>query len=289
LYQFLQNAIFIPTICLAQSKKISTFAPLFFKKTVMRYFIVLVCMLPCVVWALPKERTDIRAGNKDYKKGNYAAAEIDYRRALDKVPESANAKYNLSNALLKQIDTLALQNPDESLKKQLGDIRAYYTPMAETSANAKSRADAHFNIGNTYLFEQDWKNAVEAYKKALRLNPQDVAAKENLVFAQAMSQNPPPPQQQQQNDKDCDNNENKDNKDDQDKQNDKNDKQDNQQQPNQDDKQQDKKQQEQQSNISKDDAQRMLQAIEQQEKNTQDKVKKEKAQKVRTRTSDKNW
>jgi tetratricopeptide (TPR) repeat protein len=145
----------------------------------MRHIIVLLTMiaLPCATSALPKERKDIRAGNSDYKKGDYAAAEIDYRRALDKVAESVNAKYNLGNALLKQLDSLALQNPDDALKEQLKDIRSHYTPLAENKNDAKLSANAHFNIGNTYLLEQDWKNAIEAYKNALRLYPSDMAAK----------------------------------------------------------------------------------------------------------------
>ncbi|GHT66696.1 hypothetical protein FACS189452_03040 [Bacteroidia bacterium] len=252
----------------------------------MKYIAFLFCFLPSVVFALPAERKDIRRGNKDYKKGDYAAAEIDYRRALDKVAESANAKYNLGNALLKQLDSTALQNPNA--KKQLQDIRDYYTPLSETGADAQLCANAHFNIGNTYLLEQDWKKAVEAYKKTLRLNPADMAAKENLVFAQAMSQNPQQQQQQQQN-QDNQDKQNDENKQPQDQQKDQQQEQ-NKQDENQEEKQQDQQQQqEQQPNISKDDAQRMLQAIEQQEKETQDKVKKEKAKKARTRSSDKNW
>jgi tetratricopeptide (TPR) repeat protein len=236
------------------------------------------------MWALPKERKDIRAGNRDYKKGDYAAAEIDYRRALDKVAASVNAKYNLGNALLKQLDSLALQNPDETLKNQLKDIRSHYTPLAESTDNQELSANAHFNIGNTYLLEQDWKSAAEAYKKTLRLNPSDIAAKENLVFAQAMSQNPPP-QQQQQNQ----NNDNKDNKDNQDKKEQDKNQQQQQPDPNNQQQNQQNQQQQEQPNISKDDAQRMLEAMEQREKDTQDKLQKEKARKVKRRTSDKNW
>jgi tetratricopeptide (TPR) repeat protein len=236
--------------------------------------------MPSILWAIPKERADIRAGNKDYKKGDYAAAEIDYRRALDKVATSLSAKYNLGNALLKQIDTFAIENSDEAIKGQLNDIRGHYMPIAESGDNPKLRADAHFNIGNTYLMEQDWKSAVEAYKKALRLNPSDVAAKENLVFAQAMTQNPPP---QNCNNPNPNNNDKQDNKD-------KDNKNNNQPNPqDQNEQEQEQKQQQQQSNISKEDAQRMLQAMEQQEKETQDKVKKEKARTAKKRTSEKNW
>ncbi|GHT12635.1 hypothetical protein AGMMS4956_07550 [Bacteroidia bacterium] len=260
----------------------------------MKLWLLLLCFVPTLLWALPPERKDVRTGNKAYKKGDYAAAEIDYRRALDKAAESANVKYNLGNALLQQLDSAALQNPNA--KEQLKEVRGYYESLAETGEDLVQRANANFNVGNTYLLEQDFKSAVEAYKKALRLHPSDVEAKENLVFAQAMSQNPPPQQQQQQqqnqdkqDDKDKDKQDqnqqqNQDQQNDKDKQN-----KDQQQQPNEQNQDEQQEQQEQSTNISKDDAQRMLQAIEQQEKETQDKVKKEKAQKTKQRSSGKNW
>jgi tetratricopeptide (TPR) repeat protein len=239
-----------------------------------------------MLFALPAERKDVRAGNRAYKKGDYATAEIDYRRALDKVGESVGAKFNLANALYKQIDSLdAAQN--DGVKQQLEQSRKLYETVAETASSDEQKAAAYYNEGNTYLREQNFKTAVESYKKSLRLNPKDMEAKQNLVFAQAMSnqQQQQPQQQQQQQDKD------KDKKDDEKKEQDKNQQdQQQQQQPQQQDNNQDKQQQQQQQEkISKEDAQRMLEALEQQEKETQDKVKKEKAQKARQRSSDKNW
>jgi tetratricopeptide (TPR) repeat protein len=254
----------------------------------------LLCVLsfvPFALWALPPERKDVRAGNKKYAQGDYENAETDYYRALDKAAESVNVQYNLGNALYKQLsqlDSVALQDPEtqKQIKEKLSEIRRHYTPLAEAEADPKQRATAHFNIGNSYMLEQDWENAVEQYKNALRLNPDDRAAKENLVFAQAMSQNPQPPQPkpQPQNNDDKQKQDQSDDKDQQQPQNEQ-DQQDNKQQDNQ----QQQQQQEQESKISKDDAQRMLQAIEQQEKETQDKVKKEKAQKAKKRKSDKYW
>ncbi|MDR1342079.1 MAG: hypothetical protein LBK18_02345, partial [Prevotellaceae bacterium] len=77
----------------------------------------LACFSSTMLCALPAERKDVRAGNKAYKKGDYAAAEIEYRRALDKVAESANAKFNLSNALYKQLDSSDMQS--EASKQQM--------------------------------------------------------------------------------------------------------------------------------------------------------------------------
>jgi tetratricopeptide (TPR) repeat protein len=239
--------------------------------------------------ALPPERKDVRAGNKAYKKGDYATAEIEYRRALDKVSESANAKFNLGNALYKQTDSADMQS--EGVKQQVEQARKLYESVAEADVSDSQKAAAYYNQGNTYLRGQDFRAAVEAYKKSLRLNPDDMEAKQNLVFAQAMSnlqqQQPQPQPQNQDQNKD----ENKDRQ--QDQQQDQQQQDQQQQQQQQDNKnQQDKQQQQQQQReekISKEDAQRMLQALEQQEKETQEKVKKEKAQKAKQRSTDKNW
>ena len=227
------------------------------------------------------ERKDIRTGNKEYKKGNYNEAELSYRRAMEKSPTSANAKFNLGNALYKQVDsTMAQTAPDEA--KQLQEqVRKLYENAAETYSDNQQKAAAHYNEGNTYLREQNWQAAIDAYKKSLRLNPNDMEAKQNLVFAQAMNNQQPPQQQQKNQDKD------KDKKDDKDKDKDQQQQPQDNQDQNKDKKEQQQQQQEQK--ISKEDAQRMLQALEQQEKDTQEKVKREKAQKAQQRNTDKNW
>ncbi|MDR0566570.1 MAG: tetratricopeptide repeat protein [Prevotellaceae bacterium] len=240
--------------------------------------------------ALPPERKDMRAGNKAYGKGDYATAEIEYRRALDKVSESANAKFNLGNALFKQTDSADMQG--DGVKQQVEQARKLYETVAEADVRDEQKAAAYYNQGNTYLRDQDFRAAAEAYKKSLRLNPNDMEAKQNLVYAQAMSnmqQQQPQPQPQQNQDQNKNDDQNKDqNKDQQQDQ-----PQDDKNQPDkpqpQDKNQPDKQQQQREEKISKEDAQRMLQALEQQEKETQEKVKKEKAQKAKQRSTEKNW
>ncbi len=255
---------------------------------------ILFTLLPTLLLAAKQpERKDIRTGNKEYKNGEYGEAELSYRRAMEKAPAQPNAKYNLGNALYKQIDSTLVQTAPEEAKQKLEQVHKLYENAAETYTDDKQKAAAYYNEGNTFLREQNFDAAIDAYKKSLRLNPSDMEAKQNLVFAQAMkNQQQQNPQQQQQNqDK---------NKDDKDKDKDKDqnkdqnqDKQDQQQQPqdNQDQNKdkKDQQQQQQEQKISKEDAQRMLQALEQQEKDTQEKVKKEKAQKAQQRNSGKNW
>ncbi|MGL4363665.1 MAG: tetratricopeptide repeat protein [Bacteroidales bacterium] len=236
------------------------------------------------LWASSLERKDIRKGNREYNKSDFHEAELSYRRALDKVPNSAKAIFNLGNALYMQVDSVMAKT--EEGKKQVEQARKNYETAVEGLLDNKDKAVALFNQGNAYLREQNFDGAIEAYKRSLRLTPNDIQVKQNLVFAQAMkSQQPPERQQKQQQDKDSKDKDQSNNK------------QNKNEQPSEDSGQQTPKNQEQKNNsldqsrdkISKEDAQRMLQALAQQEKDTQEKVKKEKAEKTQQRRVEKNW
>jgi tetratricopeptide (TPR) repeat protein len=247
-------------------------------------------ILPLGLHAAAPERKEVRLGNKEYKEGDYSDATLNYKRALDKSPQSSKVKYNLGNALYKLIDSSAMRS--DKGKQQLEEVRKLYEPLSETAETNEQKANALFNIGNTYLQEYEWDKAIECYQKTLRLTPNDMAAKENLFFAELMKQNPPQEQPQNQNqDQEKNNDQNKDkNKGKQDKQQDQDRQDQNQNNDSQNkDRQNQDQQQESEGNISKEEAQQILQAIEQQEKETQDKVKKEKAKAARQRSSDKNW
>lgn len=252
--------------------------------------IVLLFLLPAALFAAKQpERKDVRQGNKEYKNQSYGEAELSYRRAMEKAPASANAKFNLGNALYKQVDTT--MQPEEA-KQHLEQVHKLYETAAEAYTDDEQKAAAHYNEGNTYLREQNWKAAIDSYKKSLRLNPDDMEAKQNLVYAQAMNNQQPPEQQQQQQDDKNKDEKNKDENKDKNNQQDQQQNQDQQQKDKQDqnqDKNEQEQQQPQEQKISKEDAQRMLQALEQQENDTQEKVKKEKAQRAQQRSTGKNW
>ena len=239
----------------------------------------LLVLSPAVLSA-QSDRSEVRAGNRDFKKGLYREAEIDYKRALIADSASVTAKYNLGNALYKAES----YNEAELYFKDLGDTLKNLSP---------SRASDYFhNSGNLALKQKKYQEAVEAFKESLRLEPDNFETKSNLAYAQKMlkdqqqnqqSQN----QQQQQQDQNQDQDQNQQNQDqnqNNDQQNDQNQDQ-NQNQQNQDQQQQ----QQNQPQISPQAAQQMLQAIEDKEKQTQDKVKKAKALKEKSKEKEKNW
>lgn len=210
------------------------------------------------------ERKYIREGNKYYNKNNFNEAEVNYRKSLSKDSTYKIGKYNLANSLYKQ--------------KNFSEAEKYYTQIAENEMDRNIRSKAFHNLGNTYLQNKDYQKAVDAYKQSLKSNPKDIDTKYNLSYALQMLK------QQQQQDKN-----NKNNKNDKDKKEDK--KNDNQQSQQNKDNQQnkDKKQQEQkQKQLKKEEAERMLEALKNDEKKTLDKVKKQKVVGVKVKT-EKDW
>ena len=223
------------------------------------------------------DRKDVRRGNRDFKKENYREADIDYRKALVKDSLSVAANYNLASNLYRQKDM-------EQAKSTLERI-------GEVVAEAPQAADYYYNLGDVAIAQQDWQGAVNAFEESLLRNPGDMQAKENYIYAKQMLQNQQNQDNQQNNDQNQDqqnqdqNNDQKDdqNQDQQDKQNDQN--QNNDQQQNQ----QPQQNQGQQPKITPQAAQQMLQAIQAKEKETQDKVNKQKAEALKSRQKDKNW
>ena len=234
------------------------------------------------------DKRDVRRGNRDFKKEDYREADIDYRKALVKDSTSVAANYNLANTLYRQGDM-------EQAKKVLDAVK-------ESAPATEAAADYYFNLGDVAIAQQDWQGAVDAFEQSLLRNPGDLQAKENYIFAKKKLEDQQNQQQNQdQNNQDQNNNDqnqNQDNQNDQNKdQNDdqkdnKEDQQDKNDQNNNDQNQNQQKPQQSQGEppkITPQAAQQMLQAIQAKEKETQDKVNKEKAEALKGRQKDKNW
>ena len=251
-------------------------------KNVLYVLICIASLLVSVDAAGQVDKKDVRRGNKDFRKGELREAEIDYRKALVKDSMSVAANYNLANTLYREGDFAQAQQTLERVK----DV----APMSAASA------DYYFNLGDAALQQKDYQKAVEAFGESLIRRPEDLQAKENFIYAKKMLQNQQQNQQNQNNDQNQDQNQdqnNDQNQDNQDQQNDQQDQQNDQNQygdQNQDGGHDQKEQpQGQQPKISPQQAQQMLQAIQAKEKETQDKVNKQKAEALKSRQKEKNW
>lgn len=233
-------------------------------KEAKKIFAVLFFLSLALAAAGQADKRDVRAGNRKFRKGEFKEAEIDYRKAVLKDSTSMKAQYNLASSLYRQEDY-------EGAGKALSAIAPEGAP-----------ASCHFNSGNVALKRKDYAAAVQAFRNALLLDPDDLDAKENYIYAKKMLQN----QQEQQNGGGGQD-ENQDRNQDQNQ-----DRQDQNQQGNQDkqdngDGQQG--QQQPQAGISPQQAQQMLKAVQAKEDETRSKVEKEKAALLQSRQKEKNW
>ncbi len=237
------------------------------------------------------ERKFIREGNDFFEKQDFEKAEVEYRKASDKRAESFEAAFNMADALYKQ--------------KKYEEALSQFTALAKKETDKERLGEIYHNIGNTLLAMQKTDESIEAYKESLRNRPASEPTKYNLEFArqkQQQEQNKDQQNQDKNQDKNQDQDQNQDKEEqDQDKENqnqdqgkdqDKKDQQEqNKDQQNQDKKDQQGQQQEQPSKISKEDAERLLEALQNDEKKVQEKVQKQKVQeqKAKKMKIEKDW
>ena len=132
-----------------------------------------------------QERVALRNGNKLYEKKRYAEAEVEYRKALQANPASEKAQFNLATALMRQGSATAKQDDENNPMKQAEGL---LTNLAKNSQDKRLRGKACYDLGNIAYSRQDYGKAVEFYKHALRCNPDDDQARDNLRLAQLKKQ-----------------------------------------------------------------------------------------------------
>lgn len=219
------------------------------------------------------DRREVRAGNRKYKKEDFKTAEIEFRKAQAKDSTSFSAAYDLGTTLYRQGEYEDAGKVMDKVKEQ---------------AEVSEHADRYFfNQGDVALQKKDYQAAVEAFKQCLLRDPGDLDAKESYIYAKKMLENQNNGggggNDQNQNQ---DQNQNNDQDQNQDQNNDQNQDQNNDQNQNKD---QNQGQQPQESKVSPQQAQQMLKAIQAKEKETQDKVNKEKADLLKSKEKEKNW
>lgn len=200
--------------------------------------------LPLQVFAQSSAEV-INKGNEKYHQQDYKGAQELYEQA----PEQVEGAFNLGNALFSQ--------------QKYEEAAAQYAKVVEQSTDPSVRSNAYHNMGNALLEQKKYEESINAYKKALRDNPNNTDTKYNLAYAQQMLKKQQQ-QQQQKNDQ----------------------KKDQQQKPQQQNKQQqDPKKDDQQKQdqlqdpkeMSKDELDRVLKSLNEDDKAVQDKVNKQKA------------
>ena len=220
---------------------------------------ILFASLSCLpLWGQKQVRDLTRSGNKLYRSGEYSKAEIDYRKALEVNKSDPTTIFNLANVLYRT-------DRGEEAGKLYQSLAPHLSLLSPTEA-----ADLTHNAGNTAFRAKQLEQAIEYYKESLRRRPTDEDTRYNLALAQKLLE-----------DQKKNGGGGQDQKQDQDK---------DQQKDQQNDQQNDQQQQPQQPNqdqMSQETANRILQALQKDEKNTRQKLEQAQQQKGRSRR--KNW
>lgn len=204
-------------------------------------------------------------GNEEFAEKKYADAEANYRISQSKFKKKAVSSYNLGTSIYKQ-------NQHSEAKYQ----------FAKAIQDAKTKPEKHkafHNLGNVLMKEKEYQGAVDAYKNALRNNPNDEETRYNYALAKKMLKDNPPPEKPKENKKDQEK-EKKEEKKEPEKDNDKNKDKNKDKKDGNDDKDNDKENQPQQpkpSGASKQRIDNLLDAVNNEEKKVQEKVNAQKA------------
>jgi len=242
------------------------------------------------------ERKMTRKGNSQYETGNFVDAEINYKKALEKNKNLLEAQFNLGDALVKQ------ERYDEALES--------FDNVSSLTNDKELKAKALHNIGNVLLSQQNLEGALESYKESLRVDPKDEETRYNYAFVKKQIQQQEQEEQDQENEKSKDDNDNasddsnndeqdegSENEDSEDSDSEENDQNNNQQDQNNrgetdgDDVDEEKDGQSpkpRENKLSPEEAQRLLEALNQQEDQVQEKMKKHKLKGAQVKI-EKDW
>lgn len=140
-------------------------------KTSSKYILTLAFFVMTVSLSAQTDVKLIRKGNRNYKRSNYAEAEVNYKKALEARPNNANAQFNLGDALYAQ------ENYDGAYET--------FQKVLDMTPDAKLKSNAVFNMGNCLLAQEKFYDAFNIYKVSLKLNPDNADALYNLEYCRA--------------------------------------------------------------------------------------------------------
>ena len=256
----------------------------------MRKIVYIVTLLNCLVLFSQEKDKNLYNGNQSFTEKKYVDAEADYRvTESKKSPKKAVAGYNLGNSIYRQ--------------NQQGEAQIKYIQALETAKTKTEKHRIYHNLGNTFMLDKNYKAAEEAYKNALRNNPNDEETRYNYALAKRKKKDNPPPKDNkkdnkggggqdnkpQPKDNDGKNDKGNDKKDsDKDNQNNKDKQGDNQQVKGDGEKKEDKNENPKPSGADKQRIDNILDAVNNAEKKVQDKVNAKKV-KARPVSNEKDW
>jgi len=219
----------------------------------------------------------ITKGNGLYKDGKFGEAEMSYREGQSGGADAFISGFNLGDALFKQ--------------ERYEEAASAFQALPNLTEDKAKKAAAFHNLGNSFMKTKKYQEGVDAYKQSLRNNPTDIDTKYNLSYAKRMLQQQQEQEQQKNQDKDKKDDQQKQDQQKQDQKQDEKKDQDkkDQEQKDQGKKDDQKEQQPKEGEISKEDAERSLDALDQDEKKIRDRLEQQKIKKGVKGNIDKDW
>ena len=256
---------------------------------VIKLHMVILILLGNFLAGAQQETRHIRQGNRYYDDADYKKAEIEYIKSTGDQKTAPKGIYNLGDALYMQ--------------NNYAQAAAAFDTLRTLRQDDQTRSKTYYNLGNSLLkvaldsaqlAGQLLPQSIESYKNSLRLNPGDNDAKYNLAYAQKLLAKNQQQQQQQQNQDKQDQQKQDQQKQDQQQQDQQKEQQENQQQQDQQQQNEDmadknQQQQAQPQEISREDAERILEALKNDEKQTLEKLKQAQIKATRVIKTDKDW
>ena len=232
----------------------------------MKNTLFILSLLMCITSFAQNKKSFLRDGNELYTDSSYNDAEMQYRKSLEKDQDYFNASFNLADAVYKQ--------------ERYEESSALFDALIDNAPTENDLAKVYHNLGNSLTQEQKLEEAIEAYKKALRINPNDAETRHNLALSKKQKQ-----EQEQQEEKKEDN---KEEKKDQEKDKEGEDKQEQNKEQEKEDEEKENQPEDKKEEMSKEDAEKMLEAIQQEEKELQEELQKKKVKGKRVKVL-KDW
>ncbi|MDG2085731.1 MAG: tetratricopeptide repeat protein [Flavobacteriales bacterium] len=210
----------------------------------MKVILFILAILIGIPMFAQQKQSLLREGTKLYNDSSYSQAEIKYRKALEKDQDYFKSSFNLADAVYKQ--------------ERYEEASSLFNALKDNASSKEDLAKVYHNLGNSLAKENKYEKAINAYKNSLRINPTDDETRYNLALTKKNKQK----QEEQNKDQENKDQENKD--------------QENKDQENKDQENKDQETKKKQDKISKEDAEKMLDAIQQKEKELQEKLQKKK-------------
>lgn len=207
-------------------------------------------LVPFVNISAQKEARNVKEGNKQYVAQKFTEAQKFYEQGIANNSDSYSANFNLGNSLFRQ--------------KKYKEALEQYQKAATLTKEKKEIASAFHNVGNALMEEKNYEKSVEAYKNSLKANPKDDDTRYNLAVAQYLMKKQQEQQKQQQQQQ----------------------KQEQQKQEQQQEQQKQEQKQQQQPKMQQEQIEQILKALEQDERDVQERRKIQMGQRSKT---DKEW